>query len=572
MMTAEPSTLALFWVGVIFLSLLVYVVLDGFDFGVGILFATTRDRKLQSEMIGAIAPFWDGNETWLVVVGASLFAAFPAVYAVFLGAFYIPVLLLLFGLIFRGVAFAFRGRGGPEWLWDWGFGIGSMVVAFVQGAAVGAILGGVHVENNQYVGGAFEWLRPLPVICGLGLIFGYALLGACWLILKSETDLREWAYRRIDWLAGATAALLGMAGVGALIELTGAHAPGVDRHWALVFPILATAALLGVVFAARTRRDQLPFAMAVLFILAAFLTLPAILWPYLIPYKLTVVEAASPDSSLSFLFWGAGVVALPAVAVYTGYVYWTFRGKTQTAYGPVEAGINWASFDQKVPAIKVPAIEDRFVGRIGGESKMAVSHADEAPVTLWDAHELRGKWEWMVAIGAVLVIAGFIALGSVISATLAGVFIIAVAMLVGGVAEIVHGFAMRSWGRFFLWIVIGCLYVIAGFCVFANPLFAAAWFTLMLGVAMVVLGIFRFVFAFHLPTDSPTVLVLISGALSVGIGIYILALWPASSLWVIGAFLGVDLVFAGVGWISIGLALRHPETSISPAEGASAQA
>ena len=168
----------------------------------------------------------------------------------------------------------------------------------------------------------------------------------------------------------------------------------------------------------------------------------------------------------------------------------------------------------------------------------------------------------MVIIGAVLVIAGFIALGSIIAATLAGVFIIGAAMLVGGVAEIVHGFAMRSWGKFFLWIAIGALYVIAALCVFANPLFAAAWFTLFLGVAMVVLGILRFVFAFHLPTDAPTVLVLISGALSVAIGIYILAQWPTSSLWVIGAFLGVDLVFAGVGWISIGLALRHPETSL----------
>ncbi len=158
----------------------------------------------------------------------------------------------------------------------------------------------------------------------------------------------------------------------------------------------------------------------------------------------------------------------------------------------------------------------------------------------------------------------FIALGSIIAATLAGLVIIAIAMIIGGVAEIVHGFAMRSWGKFFFWIVIGCLYVIAGFCVFANPLFAAAWFTLFLGIAMIVLGILRFVFAFHLPTDAPTILVLVSGALSVAIGIYILALWPASSLWVIGAFLGVDLVFAGVGWISIGLALRRPETATSP--------
>jgi aquaporin Z len=202
---------------------------------------------------------------------------------------------------------------------------------------------------------------------------------------------------------------------------------------------------------------------------------------------------------------------------------------------------------------------------------MAASPAEETPALLWDAVELRRKWAWMVVIGSVLVVAGFVALGSIIAATLAGLFIIAVAMIAGGLAEIVHGFAMRSWGKFFFWILIGSLYVIAGFCVFANPLFAAAWFTLFLGVALVALGVLRCIFAFHLPADAPTVLVLISGALSVGIGVYILALWPASSLWVIGAFLGVDLVFAGVGWISIGLALRHPESATSP-EGASSPA
>lgn len=567
-MTAEPSALALFWVGVIFLSLLVYVVLDGFDLGVGILFATTRDRKLRSEMMGAIEPFWDGNETWLVVVGASLFAAFPAVYAVFLGAFYIPVLLLLFGLIFRGVAFAFRGRGGPEWLWDWGFGIGSIVVAFVQGAAVGAILGGVRVENHQYVGGPFEWLRPLPIVCGVGLVFGYALLGACWLILKSDTDLRDWAYRRIDWLAGVTAALLTTAGVGALMELTATHAPGADRPWALIFPILAAAALLGVVIAARTRRDELPFLMAALFIVAAFLTLPSILWPYLIPYKLTVADAASPDSSLSFFFWGAGLVALPVVAAYTILVYWTFRGKQK----PASAGYSVSSVRPAGLGQYAPADHNSAVGSLVGEGAMAVSLAEKSPAALWDAWEARAKWEWTVAIGVILVILGFVALGSIVAATVAGLWIVAVAMVVGGVAEIAHGFAMRRWTKFFFWTVIGCLYVIAGFCVLANPLFAAVFFTLFLGIDLIVLGVFRVIFAFRLPTHAPTILVLISGAFSVAIGVYILALWPASSLWVIGAFLGVDLVFAGVGWISIGLALKRPEPSNFLAEEASAQA
>ncbi len=159
----EPSTLALFWAGVIAAAILLYVILDGFDIGVGILFGTTRDEAKRRQMMTSIAPFWDGNETWLVVIGASLFAAFPAVYAVFLGAFYLPVLLMLFGLIFRGIAFEFRYRSaGMRRFWDGGFFFGSLLVAFVQGAAVGAMMRGIPVENMQYAGGAFVWLHPFP--------------------------------------------------------------------------------------------------------------------------------------------------------------------------------------------------------------------------------------------------------------------------------------------------------------------------------------------------------------------------------------------------------------------------
>jgi cytochrome d ubiquinol oxidase subunit II len=192
----EPSSLALFWAGVIVVAILMYVILDGFDLGIGILFGTTRTRSLRDEMMAAIAPFWDGNETWLVVVGTSLFAAFPTAYAVFLPAFYIPVLLLLFGLMFRGVAFEFRHAGARK-LWHTGFYLGSAVAAFVQGAAVGAMIRGIPVANGQYVGGAFDWLAPLPILCGIGLVLGYALLGAGWLVLKCEGALRDWARRRI---------------------------------------------------------------------------------------------------------------------------------------------------------------------------------------------------------------------------------------------------------------------------------------------------------------------------------------------------------------------------------------
>src|SRR4051812_25763733 len=154
----EPSTLALFWAAVIAVAILLYVILDGFDIGVGILFGTTRDEANRAQMMTAIAPFWDGNETWLVVIGASLFAAFPTVYAVFLGAFYLPVLLMLFGLIFRGIAFEFRYRSERTlWLWDWGLFIGSTVVAFVQGAAVGAMMRGIPVVNGHFAGHTFDW-------------------------------------------------------------------------------------------------------------------------------------------------------------------------------------------------------------------------------------------------------------------------------------------------------------------------------------------------------------------------------------------------------------------------------
>jgi hypothetical protein len=198
----EPSNLALFWAGVIACAILLYVILDGLDLGVGVLFGTTREEAHRVRMMGTIAPFWDGNETWLVVIGAGLFAAFPDVYAVFLGAFYLPVLLLLLGLIFRGVAFEFRFRSERmRWLWDWGFFLGSTVVAFVQGAAVGAMIRGIPIVDGQYAGSPFGWLHPFPVLTGIGLVLGYALLGAGWLVLKSDGELRDWAYARIRWLA-----------------------------------------------------------------------------------------------------------------------------------------------------------------------------------------------------------------------------------------------------------------------------------------------------------------------------------------------------------------------------------
>jgi cytochrome d ubiquinol oxidase subunit II len=331
----QPSNLALFWAGVIALSIMVYVILDGFDLGVGILFGSARDETQRMQMMNTIAPFWDGNETWLVIVGAGLFATFPVVYAVFLGAFYIPVLLLLFGLIFRGVAFEFRHRSGNlRWLWDWGFVLGSIVVAFVQGAAVGAMMRGIAVSHGQFAGTSFDWLHPFAVLTGIGLVFGYALLGAGWMVVKSDGVLRDWAYARVPWLVLIVFVIIAACFATVLLIDTGAVAQNHlrERPWGGVFPLLGVVALLAVLLAARVRRDPLPFAFTVLFFLCAFLTLGVMFWPYMVPYQITVANAAAPDVSLRFLFYG-GVVVLPVIAIYTIGVYWVFRGKVHDGYG-----------------------------------------------------------------------------------------------------------------------------------------------------------------------------------------------------------------------------------------------
>ena len=329
----DASNLALFWAGVIAVAILVYVVLDGFDLGVGILFGLERSEAQRTQMMDSIAPFWDGNETWLVVIGASLYAAFPAVYAVFLGAFYLPVLLLLFGLIFRGVAFEFRLHSQRlRAFWDWGFCIGSVAAAFVQGAAVGAMMRGVPVANGQFAGTAFDWLAPFPVLTGVGLVLGYALLGAGWLVLKTDGALRERALRQIPAIAAALIVVLALAFGLTLDHSALAKSHLAERPWGLVFPLIGVAALLAVLLFTRRRHDLMPFAMTVLFFVAAFLTLGVMYWPYMVPYSITVASAAAHPASLSFLFWGAGLFVLPVIAIYTIGVYWIFRGKTRKSH------------------------------------------------------------------------------------------------------------------------------------------------------------------------------------------------------------------------------------------------
>jgi len=330
----EPSNLALFWAGVLACAILLYAILDGFDLGVGILFGTTKDEAHRVRMMDTIAPFWDGNETWLVVIGAGLFAAFPDVYAVFLGAFYLPVLLLLVGLIFRGIAFEFRFRSERmRRIWDGGFFLGSTLVAFVQGAAIGAMMRGIPVTNGQFAGTPFGWLHPFAILTGIGLVLGYALLGAGWLVLKSEGELRDWAHRRVVWLAAGVLVVLALAFTITFDYSVLARSDLQTRRWGLAFPAIGVLALAALAVGVhRKRHDAVPFAMTVLFFVAAFLSLGVMFWPYMIPYSITVGQAAAPDASLQFLFYG-GVVVLPAIAAYTIGVYWVFRGKVRKGYG-----------------------------------------------------------------------------------------------------------------------------------------------------------------------------------------------------------------------------------------------
>jgi cytochrome d ubiquinol oxidase subunit II len=244
------------WAGILAFAILVYVVLDGFDLGIGVLFGTTGNETYRRQMMASVAPVWDGNETWLLVVGAGLFGAFPIVYAIFLSALYLPVILLLIALIFRGVAFEFRYKSeSMRWLWDWGFFLGSAVATFVQGAAIGAMVNELPVEDGRFVGSAFFWLTPFAVCCGIGLILGFCLLGATWLILKTEGELRAWAYRRAPWLLGAVLAFLVVVFAYALVLQLDVMQRWIERPVLWIFPAIGAAATAGCVLGIRARSD-----------------------------------------------------------------------------------------------------------------------------------------------------------------------------------------------------------------------------------------------------------------------------------------------------------------------------
>ena len=325
-------TLVDLWACALSLSLLLYVLLDGFDLGVGLLFAFAPSEASRRRMLGAISPVWDGNETWLVVAGATLFGAFPLVYATLLSALYLPVIAMLAGLILRGVAFEFRYKTVRfRWIWDTGFVLGSFVATLVQGAAVGALVQGLAIEHGRYVGGPFAWLSLFAILCGIGLCLGYALVGACWLLGKTEGEVRDFGYRMAPRLLVALGIFLVIAFVHAwAIDLPVMHR-WVDRPWLAVLPLIGALGAGGLFYGIWTRSDRMPFLMAALIFLTAFATLAASFLPYMVPFSITIDEAAAPASSLRFLFWGAGLVVFPVTLTYTAVVYFIFRGKVSEA-------------------------------------------------------------------------------------------------------------------------------------------------------------------------------------------------------------------------------------------------
>jgi cytochrome d ubiquinol oxidase subunit II len=324
------------WAGLIAFAVLAYVILDGFDLGVGILFPLVPGEEYRDEMMNSVAPVWDGNETWLVLGGGGLLAVFPLAYAIILPALYVPITIMLLGLIFRGVAFEFRWKTRRgQFLWDWSFAFGSIVAAFAQGVALGALVQGIPVANRAYAGGWWDWLTPFSVLTGVALVIGYALLGATWLIMKTQNHVQRRAYDIAFWVAPGTLVLIG---------IVSAWTPFLNdvylERWlvwpqiVLVGPVPLAVLALGFVLISGliARREHSPFFASLGLFVLCFIGLGISFYPHIVPKSVTIWDAAAPDNSLAFLLAGA-VVLIPLILFYTAYSYWVFRGKVSTSGG-----------------------------------------------------------------------------------------------------------------------------------------------------------------------------------------------------------------------------------------------
>jgi len=323
--------LPVIWAGLIGTAVAMYVILDGFDLGIGILFPFARSESERDQMMRTIAPFWDGNETWLVLGGGGLWVAFPRAYAVIMPAFYLPVIVMLLALVFRGVAFEFRTVSHSKKWWNVAFISGSTLAAFAQGVILGGLIEGVSVNNNGYAGGALDWATPFAMLCGLSLIAGYGLLGATFLVMKTEGPVAERA--RVQSKQLLIAVLVFMLAVSLWTPLT---EPRIAARWFslpnfyFLWPVPVVTAL--VAFATwrwiGNRREVPPFLAAITLFLLGYLGLVISNFPYLVPPTLTVWDTAAAPASQIFMLIGT-LVLLPIILGYTGFIYWLFRGKVR---------------------------------------------------------------------------------------------------------------------------------------------------------------------------------------------------------------------------------------------------
>ncbi|MDF0489938.1 cytochrome d ubiquinol oxidase subunit II [Sphingomonas sp. H39-1-10] len=329
--------LTIVWAAIIASAIAAYVVLDGFDLGLGILFPLYPGKPDRDVIMNSVAPVWDGNETWLVLGGGGLFAAFPLAFAILMPAVYLPVYIMLLALIFRGVAFEFRWRSERRrgW-WDASFICGSTIAAFFQGVTLGAVLQGVKVNGRMFGGGPFDWCTAFSVLTGLAVVVGYALLGATWLVMKTDGPLQDRA-RRMAWpLAVGTVFF-----IAAISLATPALEPSYHTRWLsmpnLVFtaPVpVAVAVVTGLLFRSLQvhRHEYRPFLLALALFGLTFFGLGISVFPYVVPARITIWEAAAPLMSQAFLLAGTAIL-LPMILAYTAYAYWVFRGKVGADHG-----------------------------------------------------------------------------------------------------------------------------------------------------------------------------------------------------------------------------------------------
>jgi cytochrome d ubiquinol oxidase subunit II len=329
---SDPALLPLLWALVIALAVAMYVVLDGFDLGIGILFPLARTRADRDVMMNSIAPVWDGNETWLVLGGAGLFAAFPVAYSVLLPALYLPIIVMLLSLVLRGAAFEFRFKAERRrMLWDAAFAGGSTVAAFAQGVMLGAFVQGFELVGGVYAGGPFGWLTPFSVMTGLGLVSGYVLLGAGWLIRKTEGRLQQWSYWMARFALVSVVLFLGVVSLWTPIA-----EPDIAERWFAApnllylapVPVATALAVVGVWYGLHRQREGWPFIFAVIVFLLSFFGLAVSLWPFAVPRVVTIWDAAAQPETQLFMLIGV-VVLVPIILAYTGYSYWVFRGKVR---------------------------------------------------------------------------------------------------------------------------------------------------------------------------------------------------------------------------------------------------